>query len=346
MKISRFDEFRFRNGRVARNRVVVPPMASQTADSSGRVTAETVAHYRRLSASGAGLVFVEYSFVHPTGRGEERQLGAEADDKTAGLARVADVIHQAGALAGLQLVHVGGKTTPLLAAGPLIGASAIPVPVKGWQPETPREADPQEIRDLKAWYLAAAGRARAAGFDVVELHAAHGYGLNQWLSPLTNQRKDGYGGSPENRARLLFEIVGGIKARFPELLLAVRLPARDHLEGGLEVGEMSEVVRALEGLGVDLIDVSSGLGGWRRRDDRTEQGYLVEDAALLRRSTVRPVIGVGGILDGETIDRFLRERKLDFAAVGRALLAEPEAWGARHLPRAEAEREPVFKEGS
>lgn len=331
MKISRFDEFRFGNGRVSRNRVVVPPMASQTADAAGRVTAETLAHYRRLSMSGAGLVFVEYTFVHPTGRGEERQLGAEADDKTAGLARVAEVIHRAGALAGLQLVHVGGKTTPALAGGPLIGASAIPVPVKGWQPEPPREATLPEIRALVGWYVAAAGRARAAGFDVVELHAAHGYGLNQWLSPLTNRRKDSYGGSPENRARLLFEIVREIKSRFPDLLLAVRLPWRDHLEGGLEGEEMSGVVRVLERLGVDLVDVSSGLGGWRRRDDRTEQGYLVEDAATLKRATTRPVIGVGGIVDGPTIDRFLREGKLDFAAVGRALLADPDAWGARHL---------------
>ena len=306
-------------------------MAPQPADQSGHATPRTIAHYEKLSMSGAGIVFVEYSFIHSSGRGEENQLGIDTEDKVKGLSRIASAIQKNGSLAGIQIVHVGGKTTSALAGGMPIGPSAKAVPVKGWQPEAPREACLEDIQDLTTWYLQAANRAFEAGFDFLELHAAHGYGLNQWLSPLTNQRADEFGGSIENRARLLLNVVGNIKQKLPGLLLAVRLPAQDHLPGGLVPSEMAWVAQQLQKLGVDLIDVSSGLGGWRRKDNRIEQGYLVEDAATIKKAISVPVIGVGGILDGATIDQFLLDGKVDFAAVGRAILKEPQQWGESHL---------------
>ncbi|HEX4047818.1 MAG TPA: NADH:flavin oxidoreductase [Elusimicrobiota bacterium] len=329
--MSRFAPHAFAGGKSARNRVVVPPMASQTADASGSAAAATVAHYANLAASGAGIVFAEYSFVHPSGRGEENQLGADSDERLPGLTEIARAIKRAGALAGLQLVHVGGKTTAALAGEIPMSPSGVRVPVKGWEPDASRAMTSADIDDWKRWFTEAAVRARRAGFDVVELHAAHGYGLNQWLSPLTNKRADEYGGGISGRGRLLFEIVDSIRAAAPGLLIAVRLPGQDHMEGGLTTAEMGVLAAELERRGIDLIDVSSGIGGWRRPEGRRGEGYLVNDAAGLKAFTRLPVIGVGGIETGRFIDEIVAEGRVDFAAVGRAILKDPRGWGAAQL---------------
>jgi NADPH2 dehydrogenase len=329
---NRLSPYVFPGGKIARNRVVVPPMTSQTAEPSGNASPATIENYARLARSGAGLVFVEYSFVHASGRGQEDQLGADSDARLPGLREVARVIRGAGALAALQLVHVGGKTTAALAGGVPMSPSGVLVPVKGWTPDGSVEMTLADVRLWVRWFTEAALRAEAAGFDMVELHAAHGYGLNQWLSPLTNTRADAYGGDIEGRGRILFDILKSIRAAAPGLLLAVRLPGQDHMEGGLTTREMGRLVARLEEFGADLIDVSSGIGGWRRPDSRPRgEGYLVDDAAELKRSTALPVIGVGGIESGDYIDRILAEGRVDFAAVGRAILKDPVQWGRDNL---------------
>lgn len=327
----RFSTYEFAGGRTSANRVVVPPMASETADADGRATPATLAHYRRLARSGAGLIFAEYTYVHRSGRGEENQLGADADDKVAGLAGVARALRARGALAGLQLVHVGGKTTRALAGGVPMSPSGVKVPVKGWEPDESAAMTRADIAAWTRWFTDAALRAQMAGFDLVELHAAHGYGLNQWLSPITNRRTDEYGGGIDGRARLLLETAASIRAAAPGLLLAVRLPGQDHMEGGLTTADMGRVVARLEALGADLIDVSSGIGGWRRPRDRRGEGYLVDDAADLKPFTSLPVIGVGGIETGGFIDDIVARGRVDFAAVGRAVLKDPAAWGREQL---------------
>lgn len=331
MAYSRFQTFEFKNGKTAQNRVVIPPMASQTADNNGFVTEATLQHYERLTEAKSGLIFVEYSYIHKSGRGELNQLGVDSSDKVEGLMKLASILKKHGSLVGLQLVHTGGKTTSEITGGPLLGASEVAVPVKGWQPDIPHSMKESEILELTNWYVDSAILVESAGFDLVELHAAHGYGLNQWLSPLTNQRSDSYGGSIENRSRLLLEIVKQIKQKAPNLLLTVRMPAQDHVHGGLDVQEMVCVASQLEILGVDLIDVSSGIGGWRRLDNRNNQGYLVDDAATLKTHLNIPVIGVGGIEAGDFIDQILQDKKVDFAAVGRAILKNPAVWGKTHL---------------
>lgn len=289
----------------------------------------------RLSASGAGIIFTEYSFIHQSGKGEPNQLGVNLDEQIPGLRKISEIAHKSGALSGLQLVHTGGKTSFQLTGSDLIGASAVPVPVKGLDLETPQEATLAEIDQLIWWYIESAQRVYKAGFDIVELHAAHGYGLNQWLSPITNQRTDIYGGDISGRSLLLRKIALEIKNRFPELILAVRLPAQDHFPGGLTYQEMIWVTQELKNIGVDLIDVSSGIGGWRRPRGKTGQGYLVEDAAVLKLHTVLPVIGVGGIKTGDFIDEMLLQEKSDFAAIGRAVLENPILWYQNNLALAE-----------
>lgn len=307
-------------------------MASETADEEGFVTARTLAHYARLTEAGAGIVFVEYTFVDRSGRSEPQQLGADRDEQIPGLAQIAARIRASGAIAGLQLTHSGAKTSrDLTQGGVLLGPSSIAVPVKGREMETPDPMTPREIQRLKQGFVEAATRAREAGFDLVELHAAHGYGLNQWLSGITNQRTDKWGGTTAARARLLFEIVEAIRSATPELLLSVRMPGQDFIEGGLEVEDTAWIARELEARGVDLLDVSSGIGGWRRPGDRSGEGYLVNEAALIQSQVRVPVIGVGGIQSGAFIDQALGEGRFSLAAVGRAILGDPAGWGAAHL---------------
>ncbi len=328
---SRWTPFVFKNGKTTKNRVVVPPMASSTADTDGFVTQKTKDHYKNLCESGAGILFVEYSYVDFSGRGAFNHLAVDADDKIEGITALSEIIHSNDMLAGLQIVHNGGKTKSEY-CGELIGPSPVRVPTLKMDLEIPRALSEDEIVEMKGWYVAAAGRVFKAGFDLVELHCAHGYGLNQWLSPITNHRTDSHGGTIEKRARMLLDIAREIKETYPSLLLSVRLPLKDHYELGLTPDEMKWVVNALIEVGLDLIDVSSGIGGWDRPRDFTGEGYLVEDASQFKQhfydEIVRkiPTMGVGGIESGKFIDHLIADDIVDLAAVGRAILKDPAMW--------------------
>ena len=329
--MNRWTSYTFRNGKRAPNRVVVPPMASQSADANGFISDRTKEHYSELCKSGAGLLFVEYSFVHVSGKGEPNHLGVNADDKIEGIASLAKIIKDHDMLSGLQIVHNGAKSKKEYCGGELLGASAIRVPTKSGDLDLPRILSLEEVQEMKEWYVAAAGRVSEAGFDFVELHNAHGYGLNQWLSPITNQRSDRAGGGIEGRSNLLLEITRSIKELYPNLLLSTRLPLHDHYENGLTKEDMFWVVGELIDIGLDLIDVSSGIGGWRRPRDFLGEGYLVDDAAVFKAhfsssSDQVPVIGVGGIKSGPYIDKVIGEGRVDFTAVGRAILKDPSAF--------------------
>lgn len=314
-----------------KNRVVVPPMASETADIHGYVTSKTIEHYANLASAGASVLMVEYTYIHQSGRSEENQLGISSNEHIPGLTQIADLIKEQGSIAGIQLTHAGGKTNTSLTDGSLKTASNIPVPVKDQQMEIPEAMNLNDIRDWKIWFVEAAQRAYQAGFDLIELHAAHGYGLNQWLSPLTNNRTDEYGGAIENNSRLLFEIVAEIKSQLPKVLISVRMPGQDFLPGGLTADDCVVIARKLEKLGVDIINVSSGIGGWRRPRQREGQGYLVDEAKYIQKGISAPVIGVGGIESGLYIDQQIQAEHISLAAVGRAILKDPRQWGLENL---------------
>ena len=321
------DPFTFRNGKVAPNRIAVPAMASQTADAEGRATPVSVAHYGRLAASGAGIVFVEYSFVHVSGKAEPRQLGvadAAHGESLPALARAIKESGCKGVLAGFQIAHAGGKTTTEVTGGPLQSPSGVVVPARGRQLEVPTVMTPGLVEDWKAWFVGAALRVERAGFDVVELHAAHGYGLNQWLSPLTNLREGPYGAHERNR--LLRAIVAGIRQQAPGLLISVRIPGQDFLEGGLQEEEMQSFALELEQAGADLINVSSGLGGWNDAAARIAEGFLVPQAAAIQSRVSVPVMGVGGIKSLGYVNGAVTRGDLQFAAVGRAILHDQWSW--------------------
>ena len=306
-------------------------MASGTATLAGFSTKETHEHYARLSQSGAGLVIVEYTFVHASGRSEANQLGISGDEHIQGLSDLAKAIHLGGALAGIQTTHGGGKSSFELTGGNLMGPSAIAVPVKGDSLEIPQAMTAADIAMWKKSFVEAAHRATLAGFDLVEFHSAHGYGLNQWLSPITNQRTDEYGQTLAGRSRILQEIMQQVRENHPELILSVRMPGQDFLDGGLTTSDTIEIAKMLEAAGVDIIHVSSGIGGWRRPAPRIGEGYLVEEAAEIQAHIKIPVIGVGGIETGEYIDRSLQCRRFSLAAIGRAILNDPKTWAANNL---------------
>ncbi len=332
--INRFSSLALRGELRSTNRVVVPAMASGTADVRGFATPATIKHYARLARSGAGIVMVEYSFVEWSGRSEPHQLGADQDEMVPGLAAIARAIHAEGALAILQLTHALGKSERELTGGILLGPSSVPVPVKDRVLEAPVPMAELEITRLMDAFLNAARRANRAGFDGVELHSAHGYGLNQWLSGVTNLRDDQHGGQLAKRLGLLLAIVTAIRAAAPEQLISVRVPGQDFIEGGLSVADMKLVARALEAAGVDLMNVSSGLGGWRRPVERRGEGYLVAEATEIQAAVGIPVIGVGGIETGKYIDEALKAGKFSLAAVGRAILKDPLAWRERVMTKA------------
>ena len=331
--LDRWTPLPLKHGKTLRNRIVVPPMASETGTTAGFVTPETLAHYQKLATAGAGLLIVEYTYVHPSGRSEEHQLGISSDAHIEGLAQIAQTIHKSNAIAGIQFSHGGGKSERALTGGTLMGPSSVAVPVKGQVTEA---SDPMNLGQIELWknaFIAAANRAVAAGFELIELHSAHGYGLNQWLSPITNQRDDEYGGGLNARMRLLLEILNEIRKVHPQLLISVRIPGQDFLEGGLSNADAISIAKHLQNAGVDIINVSSGIGGWRRPAIRVGEGYLVSDAAQIQAVIQIPVIAVGGIETGCYIDQALNEGLFSLAAVGRAILKGPQEWNERNLYR-------------
>ncbi len=309
---------------IFQNRVVVPPMASKTADGGGFVTDTTLKHYRRLTDSHASMVMVEYSYVHPSGRSEAHQLGIETDAKIKGLKKLSRAIKSNGAISGIQITHAGGKSETSLTDGRLISPSGVRVPVRNKTLENPDTANLHDINLIKSSFIKAARRAVKAGFDLIEIHAAHGYGINQWLSPITNQRSDLYGGNFENRCRLLFEIITEIRSLHPNILVSVRIPGKDYLKGGITQQDSLNLSKSLSKLGVDVINVSSGLGGWKRPRGIQGEGYLVGLASYIQSHISTPVIGVGGIKTKNYINRELCKKSFSFAAIGRAILESPQ----------------------
>lgn len=322
--LNRWTSYTFKNGMVAKNRVIIPPMASGTADLQGDVTESTIKHYQNLTQAGAGIIFVEYTYVHSSGKSELNHLGIDSDNKIPTHTKLASAIQKSGSLAGIQLVHSGGKSSSSLTGGKLLGPSPIAVPTKGNDLETPTKMTLLEIESYQNWYLESAMRAAKSGYDIIELHSAHGYGLNQWLSPLTNQRTDEYGGSLINRSKMLLEIFEKIRVALPHKILGVRIPGEDHVEGGLTQEDMFFTSQKLQELGADFIDVSSGIGGWRRPLNRNGEGYLLPEATAIQKNIEIPVIGVGGIESGAFIDNTIATQKVAFTAIGRKILQDPQ----------------------
>lgn len=326
-----FEAFEQRGVRM-RNRLVVSPMCQYSAEE-GMANDWHLVHLGSRAAGGAGLVMVEATAVVAEGRISYGDMGLWNDGQAAPLARIAEFVKSQGAVAAIQLAHAGRKASTEL---PWKGGRAIaPGEPNGWQVvgagETPfHEGDPRpheltvaEIGGVVEAFAAAARRAVAAGYEVIEVHAAHGYLLHQFLSPLTNRRGDEYGGSLENRARAVREVVRAVRDAMPERLpLWLRVSATDWVEGGWGIDETVELARMVKGMGVDLIDTSSGglVAGARIP---VGPGYQVGFAERIRREAGMATGAVGLITTAEQAEGILRAGQADVVLMAREFLRDP-----------------------
>jgi 2,4-dienoyl-CoA reductase-like NADH-dependent reductase (Old Yellow Enzyme family) len=314
-----------------RNRIVVSPMC-QYSSPGGVPTDWHLVHLGSRAVGGAGLVFTEATSVSPEGRISPDDTGIWNDAQAEAWSRIANFIRGQGAAAGIQLAHAGRKAStdaPWRGGGPLDAAHG------GWTPVAPSAVafdagypvpvalDAAGITKVVTDFRAAAQHARAAGFEVIELHAAHGYLLHQFLSPLSNVRTDGYGGPLENRARLLREVISAVRETWPAPMpLWVRLSATDWAEGGWDIDECVELARLLRVDGVDVIDCSSG-GTVPHPKIPVGPGYQVPFAARIRREAGIATSTVGLITEPLQAEEILQRGDADVIEMAREFLRDP-----------------------
>lgn len=332
-----FDPFAQR-GVALRNRIVVSPMCMYSCNElDGMANAWHLVHLGARAVGGAGVVFTEATAVEARGRISPQDLGIWSDAHVEPLVPVTAFIKQAGAVPGMQLAHAGRKASTYRPWDPRRGR--VPEAEGGWEPVSPSplpfnpaDAAPAEltregIAEVVAAFAAAARRAREAGFEVVELHAAHGYLIHEFLSPLSNHRTDAYGGSLTSRMRLLLEVVDAVRKEWPERLpLWVRISATDWAEsGGWDADQSVEAARAMAEHGVDVVDCSSG-GTLARASIPMGPGYQVPFAARIRREAGIATAAVGLITEPQQADAIVAEGEADLVLLGRQFLRDP-YWG-------------------
>jgi 2,4-dienoyl-CoA reductase-like NADH-dependent reductase (Old Yellow Enzyme family) len=313
-----------------RNRAWVSPTC-QYSSIDGRPSDWHLVHLGALARGGAGLVMAEATAVVPEGRISPQDAGIWNDEQVAGYAQINEFVRARGAVPGVQLAHAGRKASTY---APWLGCDSVPESDGGWATygpsaiafgdfTVPAELSAEQIATLVEAWAAAAQRAVMAGFQVLEVHAAHGYLLHEFLSPLSNRRIDGYGGDLVGRARLLLEIVDAMRAVIPDgIALFVRLSATDWMPGGLTVEEVAEVAWWLARRGVDLIDVSTG-GNHPGQAIPIGPGYQVGFARAVRERSGLPVAAVGLITEPEQAERILVDQSADAILLGRVLLRDP-----------------------
>jgi 2,4-dienoyl-CoA reductase-like NADH-dependent reductase (Old Yellow Enzyme family) len=314
------------------NRIVMPPMTTRTADEAGYVTDDTLAYYLARARGGVGLITVEMASPERVGRHRRREVGIYEDRFLPGLKRLVDAIHDAGAKASIQLGHAGGHTRRDICGETPIAPSAIPHPVYETTLETiiPEEMSKARIDQTIAAHVSAARRAQAAGFDCVEIHAAHGYLISQFHAPFENRRSDEYGGSLENRARFGLQILRAVKGALPSLGVVYRLSVEDFFDGGLPFREGLQIARWAEEAGADALHVTAG----HYRSLPSAQIVLppmnypdatfLDMTGIVKKSLRVPVIAVGRLGDPKIATEAVAEGQADFIALGRALIADPE----------------------
>jgi 2,4-dienoyl-CoA reductase-like NADH-dependent reductase (Old Yellow Enzyme family) len=317
---------------VLKNRIGVSPMCQYSSDD-GFANDWHFVHLGAFATGGAGLVMTEANAVVPEGRISPRDLGIWNDDHVPALRRGTDFIHAHGSVAGTQLAHAGRKASTHV---PWEGSGAVPAAEGGWDDvmapsavpfadgyPQPKELNEAGIRRVVDGFRDAARRALDAGFRVVEVHAAHGYLLHEFMSPLSNQRTDRYGGSFDNRVRLTREVVAAVREVWPERLpLFLRISASDWAEGGWDVDDSVHLATLLRGEGVDLVDCSSG-GLVPNAKIEIGPGYQVGFAERVRRDGGIPTAAVGLITEPAQANEIIAAGRADLVLLARELLRQP-----------------------
>ena len=326
-----FSPIKIRNLEI-RNRLWVSPMCTYSCENQdGMASNWHLVHLGARATGGAGLVMAEATAVAPEGRITPWCTGIWSDDHIPGWQAVTDFIRSQGAVSAIQLAHAGRKASTFRAQS---GSGSVPINQGGWQTVSstneafegyaaPTELSSDEIQGLVKDYISAARRSVAAGFDAIEIHAAHGYLLHQFLSPITNKRGDQYGGSLENRARFLLEVVAAVRATIGEgMPLFVRFSATDYREDGWTQEQTNQVALWAAEAGADLFDISSG-GLVTGVKIPSGPGYQVPLAESVKSNSQAPVGAVGQITNGVQAEEILQRGLVDVVLVGREFLRDP-----------------------
>lgn len=300
-----------------KNRIVMAPMCMYSADEDGKAKEWHYLHYASRAVGGVGLIIQEATAVEGRGRISANDLGIWDDSQIEGLKNIVNTCKRYGAKMGIQLGHAGrkceAKNERIIAPSPIAFNEEYRVP---------NEITKKEINEVVQSFKNAAKRCLEIGYDVIEIHGAHGYLINEFLSPLTNNRTDEYGGSKENRARFLREVLHEVREVWPhEKTLILRVSAEDYSESGNHPEDLADLINLVKDEGVDMVDVSSG--GVISVAPNAFQGYQVKFAEIIKEKTNLPVIAGGLIIEPHMAEEILQNRRADLVFFGRALLRNP-----------------------
>jgi 2,4-dienoyl-CoA reductase-like NADH-dependent reductase (Old Yellow Enzyme family) len=293
-------------------------MATAKSGPDGTVSQGLLDYYDEKSTGGyISLIIIEHSYIKPDGKASENQLSVADDSAVDGLKKLSDTIHRNGSKTVMQINHAGSAASSEVINATPVGPSAVPNPRRG---NIPHELTHMEIGTIVDAFRDAARRVKEAGFDGVEIHSAHGYLLNQFLSPLTNKRTDEYGGDIKKRIRMHLEVIKAVRQAvgndFPILL---RLGASDFTEGGTTIEDSQAAAVEFEKAGVNVLDISGGFSGYMA-PGLTGQGYFAPLSEAIKNVVSIPVILTGGITEASYAQKLLSEGKADLIGVGRAIL--------------------------
>jgi 2,4-dienoyl-CoA reductase-like NADH-dependent reductase (Old Yellow Enzyme family) len=316
------------NGMTMSNRMIRSATWEGMCEQDGRPTEKLINCYRDLAQGGIGLIISGYTFVRPDGKQLPGKMGIHTDDFAGDYENLTSTVHNAGGKIAVQLVHAGGQTDANNAGRQPLAPSAVQA---DQFPEMPAELTKDEISGIIAAFAEGARRAKGWGFDGVQLHGAHGYLINQFLSPLTNRRTDEYGGSIENRCRFLLEVYRKVRESVgSDYPVFIKLNAADNLDGGLGVDDAVYAAKALAKVGIDAIEVSAGTpasgekGPVRGKINKPEkEAYNLPLARRIKETVNCPVMVVGGFRSYEVAENTIRDDGMDYIAMARPLIREP-----------------------
>jgi 2,4-dienoyl-CoA reductase-like NADH-dependent reductase (Old Yellow Enzyme family)/thioredoxin reductase/putative sterol carrier protein len=308
------------------NRIVMPGMETNYGDEKGNVTDKTIKYYQLRAKGGTGLITVESIFFDSVGRGTQNMLSIESNKKIAGLKKLVDIIKKEGARVIGQVYHAGIQSTSFIQGEQIVGPSDIPSKLTG---VIPKPMTKKMIKKTIEGYAIACQRLQKAGFDGVEIHAGHGYLLNQFFSKLYNNRTDEYGGSLENRMRFAIEVLQAIRKKCGEnFLICYRINGQDFIEGGLEVEDMAKIAKRLEEEGVDMINITGGIFDSPYYPVvpfmNQPRGVYSKYSAIIKKAIKNvPICVVGRINTPEIAEEILQDNRADMVAMGRAVISDP-----------------------
>ena len=304
-------------GLETKNRIVMVPMCMYMAESDGKATQWHQIHYGTRAFGGCGLIIQEATAVEEKGRLSDNDLGIWSDDQIEDLTKLVNTVHSMGSKIAIQIAHGGRKSW---AGGEQIVAPSEIAFAEG--DAIPKALTTSEVMEVVERFRLGVRRAVLAGYDAIELHGAHGYLIHQFLSPYTNKRKDAFGGSFENRISFALKVISAAKGEMPENMpLFIRISANEFLEKGYTPEEMLEMTKEFKKAGVDLINVSTG--GASPAPVASFPGYQIPYAENIRRAADIPVIGCGLLTTGAIAEEAVRNGRVDFVGIGRALLSDP-----------------------